>query len=462
MEMMFANPAGSFMQGMQFGHAANKMRNANVMDGYSVNALSQADIWNRAFNQHGPAYMAGDPNAANALAQTDYKRFLELEEKKKDREREDTAWDWRKEDRDLAKEDRERVNEREDTRWKWEMEDRAKAMKAEEIAAEREQLEGILSGAAHFYDKNDPEGYAAFLQANQVDPAQYPFDHFPAYAARFDDVLKHMKYLEEKKAKPAPISPPGKIAADVEAGWLPPGTPTDGDAKPSGAEAEISRIMELTNPQTGKPYTRPEAIRVADLVTVAQDGSLISKETGAVITPSPEPIGEGGFTPEDFGDPNAVLGPLGIGLNAANNLLDMARLDPASPAALKARETIKSLSTQTMLVLSEDFPGRPSNLTRERIEELTLKPNEFFQGPAGARQKIQTMSTMIFEAAQRAKAVAESRTGFTAEQRAKARIAYERLIPLARSYDSLMKAMEGPTPADGAVTSGGVQWKVVE
>ena len=58
-----------------------------------------------------------------------------------------------------------------------------------------------------------------------------------------------------------------------------------------------------------------------------------------------------------------------------------------------------------MLGLSEEFPGRPSNLTRERIEALTVKPSEITTGPGRALNKARDMVATIQESIDAANAV---------------------------------------------------------
>lgn len=67
---------------------------------------------------------------------------------------------------------------------------------------EAAKLEQGLSGAAFFYQKGDRAGYEAFLAQNGLDPAQFPFEAFPAHAAGIKGAMDALKTFT-----PAEVSP---------------------------------------------------------------------------------------------------------------------------------------------------------------------------------------------------------------------------------------------------------------
>lgn len=201
-EFNFANPAGAMLQGMAMGQQWNAMRKKNAAADLDYRMATHGEIFRNALNQYGPGALAGDKNALAALFAADFGKAYEFAGKVEDRnrerekgERDRTRFDW-------ERQDREKEGERDDTRWKWEMEDRAKELKAEEIAAEREEIEGVLRGGAWFYDRGDEAGYNAFLESKGIDPAQYPFQAFPAHAAAYAPVVEFMYELEERRKGP--------------------------------------------------------------------------------------------------------------------------------------------------------------------------------------------------------------------------------------------------------------------
>ena len=89
----------------------------------------------------------------------------------------------------------------------------------EQLAAEQQALSEALSGGAFFYQNKDKAGYDAFLQSKGLDPAEFPFESFPAHAATVEGVLDAMKAFEP----PAPAKPQTEAAqlkADLDAGLI--------------------------------------------------------------------------------------------------------------------------------------------------------------------------------------------------------------------------------------------------
>ncbi|MGL4294936.1 MAG: hypothetical protein ACRCTG_04390, partial [Aestuariivirga sp.] len=90
-------------------------------------------------------------------------------------------------------------------------------------AAEQAALSEALTGGAFFYQNKDKAGYDAFLQSKGLDPAEFPFEAFPAHAASVEGVLEAMKTFAPPEP-PKPLSAEGKLAADITAGFVPAGT----------------------------------------------------------------------------------------------------------------------------------------------------------------------------------------------------------------------------------------------
>lgn len=63
---------------------------------------------------------------------------------------------------------------------------------AAQLAAEKDAITKGLSGAAFFYQNKDQAGYERFLTQNGMNPADFPFEEFPAQAAMFEGALEAM------------------------------------------------------------------------------------------------------------------------------------------------------------------------------------------------------------------------------------------------------------------------------
>lgn len=74
----------------------------------------------------------------------------------------------------------------------------ARTLDDQQRQAQAAELDRILSGAAALYAKGDQAGYTAWLQQNKVDPAQYPFEMFPAHAATVKGAMDALKEFTPK------------------------------------------------------------------------------------------------------------------------------------------------------------------------------------------------------------------------------------------------------------------------
>lgn len=136
---------------------------------------------------------------------------------------------------------------------------------AAELQAEIQKTDQILMGAAHFYESKDPQGYAAFLSQNGIDPQKYPFQQFPAYARQFKGARDVLAGVLERQAPKGPLSAPGKVNADIAAGHLPPGTPLRGE----GVKVTNENIMP-------SPDASSDFYKKLDAASADMYGALLS------------------------------------------------------------------------------------------------------------------------------------------------------------------------------------------
>jgi len=220
-----------------------QMNSGIILAGQPVNALEsymggqqagqQRIEWDRQnalaklYRDQGAGIVAGDPNALNALAGMDPQAAMQMQTQQQglamDQERLQMA-------RAAAA--------REAEAW-------AGQTDAAKIAAERDRLANGLKGASFFYSQGDRKGYEAFLAQQGLDPAQVPFDQFPAFAAGAEGVLEVLQGFT-----PAP-----QTAANVTKGagegkmWIDPNDPTKG----------VTDIPGAAQPQAFRNATPEEA-----------------------------------------------------------------------------------------------------------------------------------------------------------------------------------------------------------
>ena len=95
---------------------------------------------------------------------------------------------------------------RQDQEWKWRLEEHAASLDAATREAERAKIAEGLAGAAYFHARGDQQGYEKFLAENDIDPAQFPFEQFPAHAARFKEVLDVYDKFKPETPNPAALT----------------------------------------------------------------------------------------------------------------------------------------------------------------------------------------------------------------------------------------------------------------
>ena len=93
------------------------------------------------------------------------------------------------------------------------LQEQAATLTKEQLAQEQQALSEALSGGAFFYQNKDEAGYNAFLQSKGLDPAEFPFEAFPAHAATVEGVLDAMKAF----SPPEPADEYGRYVAEQQA-----------------------------------------------------------------------------------------------------------------------------------------------------------------------------------------------------------------------------------------------------
>lgn len=199
--------AGIILSGQQFD-LMGAMNNGLAL-AQNQNALNRQREIEQLYKTQGNALMQGDTNALGQLAQYDPAAALGLKSQQQDMAFDAETMAMRREAARVATAEK--------------LAAEAATLTAEQLAAEREALSGALQGGAFFYQNKDRAGYEAFLRSKGIDPAEYPFEAFPAHAADVEGVLEALDKFAPPEPK-GPLSSAGKLQADIDAGILPPGT----------------------------------------------------------------------------------------------------------------------------------------------------------------------------------------------------------------------------------------------
>ena len=223
--------------------------------------------------------------------------------------------------------------------------------------------------------------------------------------------------------------------------------------KPSAAEQRIQRLI------TENGLSRAVATGLVDgsiklqqnpvtgLTELVNVKDFLTDKTETVETLLPEVSTSEKFA--DLKDIKSAFGIEGAGRNILNTITDAVGLgQPLGGEDVgKATAALTNLATTTTLNLAAEFPGRPSNFTRERIEELTIKPGELSTGSARALQKATEMRKLMQSTYDAAINTANNET-LRVEDRNAARSALNSLEVTLNDYISLEKALSPASSID--------------
>ena len=224
---------------------------------------------------------------------------------------------------------------------------------------------------------------------------------------------------------------------------------------PSAAEAQIARLVA-----SGLPYevaagivddrfveSRDPVTGEATVLDLAQEflnpeGAEAPVDTATPADTSPDLFGEYTF--------DSLQNALGIGGaidSVINRVYEGFGEELPNEEVAAARVGLQNLATRTQLIYASAFPGRPSNLTREMIASLTVRPDEILSGAQTARERAEAMQLGVARSVEGAQAVLDSRT--SPAEKAAARDVLLRLEPLAQDYASLVNALSRTGASEG-------------
>ena len=173
--------------------------------------LNRQNALAELYRTQGAQIAAGDQNALNALAAFDPNASLGVQGNI-------LGLQAQKQDMQFSAEKMQMIRDESKREAAAALATQADKLTAEQLAQEQQALSEALSGGAFFYQNKDEAGYNAFLQSKGLDPAEYPFEAFPAHAATVEGVLDAMKAFQP----PAPADEYGRYVAEQTAKGLPP------------------------------------------------------------------------------------------------------------------------------------------------------------------------------------------------------------------------------------------------
>ena len=414
------------------------------------NEFQRTNALNNLYQEQGAQIASGDQNALNALAQFDPKAALGIQGQRQNMEinREELAIR-----RQSAARQAEALAQQQDERTRAEQADKIKR--------------GLMA-AGQAYQAGDQAAFDRILQESGAEP--FPMEQFPYRAAQYEGILDAIEKASKfgQPAKPDYGFSNGQFydMNNPDAGARPiPGYEREAP-KESAAEGKIGRIIQEYG------VDRRTAVGIVDgVLNVSRhplDGSVVITDlaTNQVVTPQ-----QGGATPPpgnlpergnafEGTNPGGAVGVGGVAASLANTILDSVGLGQVAPDIDRAQTAMDSLATRTVQGLSAQWPGRPSNLTREMIEGMTVRPGDFATGPGRAANRIADMQREIERAIASAHKVASSQGQYSKTQIAEAQAALNDLLPLYQDYKDLSAALAGQGGSGQGQTKSGVKWSV--
>ncbi|MEM9309676.1 MAG: hypothetical protein AAGA74_20465 [Pseudomonadota bacterium] len=377
---------------------------------------------NKLFQDHGAGIASGDPNALNKLAQFDPQMAMQMQN-----QHTRAGYTANAEARAAASENRAqgRYN--------------ADMAQAERKAQTLRALDASLDIMA---SSNTPSDFHKGMMA-----AGLPVDDLSTVEQQWENRFQYLQL------RTLPVEKKLEALVALEQG-----------EDPSAAEQKISRIMDAYG------VDRRMAVGIVDgVLNVSRhpmDGSIVITDlsNNQVTTPVQAEPQQPSDMPErgnSFAgtNPRGGVGAGGAIASLANTILDSIGLGQIAPDIDRAQTAMDSLATRTVQGLSAQWPGRPSNLTREMIDAMTVRPGDFTTGPGRAANKVADMKREMERAIASAHRVSTSQGQYSKAQIAEAQAALNDLLPLYQDYIDLEEGLAGHSETQGQ-TKSGIQWSV--
>ena len=157
--------------------------------------LSRQNALAELYRTQGAQIAAGDQAALNALAQFDPNASLGVQQNRLGIQAQQQDLEFSAEKMQMLRDESKREAAAALTA-------QADKLTAEQLAAEQKALSDALSGGAFFYQNKDKAGYEGFLKSKGLDPAEFPFESFPAHAATVEGVIEAMKAFAPPEMNP--------------------------------------------------------------------------------------------------------------------------------------------------------------------------------------------------------------------------------------------------------------------
>lgn len=441
MEQYFANPVGSFFGGAQ---AAQGARRAQLDMQQAQNEMERQNRLQALLAAHGAGLINGDQGALEALAAGGFadqamnyrtaNHGIQMDLRGADQRDRQLG----QADQGLAL-DRERLNlarqeaARQTQQFLQQRQDQIDARQLEEAAAnDARAVSGLFAVAQAGEEAWNARAPALFEMAGEeMVPFEQAAEALGAMSGSLDVVTQFLGgqgsgdqsfIVSGERAAEYGLPTDGRsfnvtvgrggVSADFISGTEPAAGP---GADLSAAEAEIARIMELTNPETGQPFSRQDAIRITDLYSTATDAYgqtyLVDKSTGEQIRPSQTQSPSQQATPSTqqpaagetpaltYGEPfqggDNAFGAVGFGRRVANTAADVVNAPLPYPETAAAQSDFRVLQDAILQTVSAGYDRQPPSWLMQNLRDLAPAAGSVWEGPQEAQNKLEALGRSL-------------------------------------------------------------------
>jgi len=221
--------------------------------------LNRQNALAELYRTQGAQIAAGDQGALNALAGFDPNASLGIQSNR-------LGLQAQQQDLEFSAEKMQMLRDESKREAAAALQAQAATLTKEQLAQEQQALSEALSGGAFFYQNKDKAGYDAFLASKGLDPAEFPFEAFPAHAASVEGVLEAMKIFQPPEA-PKPQTEAAQLKADLDAGLIDQATYQAEIARraPKGTSLTVDPATGQVTFQEGVGVTGSGAPKVGDV-----------------------------------------------------------------------------------------------------------------------------------------------------------------------------------------------------
>ena len=224
------------------------------------------------------------------------------------------------------------------------------------------------------------------------------------------------------------------------------------------------RPGETAGVDVGQKYVKPDAPGERWSDPYEMNGAMVQRNmtTGQIrtavsrlpsdhvaLTSGPMPAAPGGATaiPADVQGP-AATGGSGFFGGIANTVADAFGAKMPYPNVERAAQALRNLRVQTITLMQDAVPGRPSNYLMQQIEQLAVTPGSLMQADQRAEERLsRTRDMLATEVARMEREVLSQPRAYTAAQMSKTRKSHGALRQLMAEYDRVLGSFrKGTTP----------------